>query len=352
MVTELERPFSQTYPDGRERIFEALSIPLAAGPWEIIRIAVAYATVAGARKLLDKIPADCRTEWVIGLDDALTQPDAVDLIRNQPGATVLIVKPSPRRRFHPKAYVFQARRRRDATYVLLGSANLTAAALSDNAETAILTTVRTPEGKLQVEAMWASLRTQGVPPTDEDLLEYRTRYSRARQLRRRLDAFLSPPMERDRPILASDAADLDPAHATVCWIECGNITGFGRQLELTRELALYFGVGPPGGPAHALRYVLSDGSATDLTIAYRGNQMWRLQLTNAVPEVRMGLRPALPNGGYGRSPYVAVFERSEHPGTLRLWFVGVATDAAHDLESRSGEHGTSRRTSARAYGWF
>ena len=66
--------------------------------------AMAYVTIAGIRDVLDllKIPPD-QTRWVIGLDDAITQPGAIELCISLPQSRVRVASfEHEHRRFHPK----------------------------------------------------------------------------------------------------------------------------------------------------------------------------------------------------------------------------------------------------------
>src|SRR5690606_11281001 len=97
---------------------------------------------------------------------------------------------------------------------------------------------------------------------------------------------------------------------------------------------------PRGEESKRMNFVVSDGTEASLRMKFQGNGMWRLQMTNEVPEVARGLRPVLPDGKLGRSPWVAVFERTVHEDTYNLRFVQVRSKAFEAICQRSSDHGT------------
>src|SRR3954463_15704979 len=89
-----------------------------------VRVAVAYAKSSGVERLLNAgLPAD-RTQAIIGVGFALTDPEAVELLVDG-GAKVRIFLggDTPPEYFHPKLYLIEAGAR---LTVFSGSANLTA----------------------------------------------------------------------------------------------------------------------------------------------------------------------------------------------------------------------------------
>jgi hypothetical protein len=127
----------------------------------------------------------------------------------------------------------------------------------------------------------------------------------------------------------------------------GKITGFqNEQLEIKAEQALFFGLASHGGPDTQISVSLVSGAVIEIPVKYRGNAMWRFNLSQAIPEVANGLRP-----GGGRSPYIAVFKRFQS-GSLKLSFVLATSAAFQKLRRESQRAGTVGRTTAREYGWF
>ena len=324
-----------------------------------IHVAMAYVSIAGARALwaaCSHVPG-VRSQWLVGLDDFVTQPGAVDLVRSLGGAELRVAAYGGRPfRFHPKVCHFQSDTNRDL--LIVGSANLTRSALSGNAEAVVFLQSETQAESAQFNSVWSTLWSLGHSPTDSELSAYRESYLRAKPLRdqlRDIEPSEQAPSPRAGPVLERDNVELDPQNATTCWIECGSITAMGRELEFKAEQGLFFGLNPHLTNQQTFNFRVSNGSTVQLRIKYQGNHMWRLQMNNDVPEVRNGLRPTLPNGKLGRSEFVAVFSRTQDDNTYELGFLHLTSTEFADLQSRSNQLGTvgytTATTSGRIYGW-
>lgn len=319
------------------------------------RVAAAYATVSGVRSILslfdDERPE--KSSWLIGLDDAISQPGALQLISELKGASLRLVSyTNIDARFHPKVFQFRFLDQKE-NFSIVGSANLTRAALTRNGEAVIIAESQSAADDVSFETFWLELWSQGKIATNERLEEYAALYKKAKPIRIALERTItSIPKTSPAPILSSDSAEVDPTIANTCWIECGFITAMGRELEFKAEQGMFFGLSPTGGPPKAFQFKVSSGKAIPLRMKYQGNHMWRLQMNNEVPEVRSGLRPYLPGGGLGRSPYVAVFSRTPSPDTFTLRFLKLGSSKFKRLLAQSMKSGTLGRTSARQYGWL
>lgn len=329
--------------------------------YDQLQVAMAYVSVAGVRALLQACGAvpDLRSEWLVGLDDLVTHPGAIDLVRGLRGSEVRIASLGARPyRFHPKVCRIRSIGDRRSEVVMIGSANLTRAALAGNSEAVVFLESNSERDGQLFDRMWSDLWSQGHVPNAEELDAYRSSFERARPLRaslRELQSVGSVEAAPSVPIVEQDAAELDPSHASTCWIECGSVTALGRELELKSEQGLFFGLNSDLATEEHFQFRVSNGADVRLRMKYQENGMWRVQMTNAVPEVRAGLRPALPAGGLGRSSYVAVFSRGDKANHFLLTFLDVASGEFAALKRRSLELGTSSRTrpgpSGRDYGW-
>lgn len=327
--------------------------------YDVIRVAVAYATVSGVRLLLDIVNqrAIRKSYWLIGLDDIISQPGAIDLLMKMQNSEVRIASYEDLGlRFHPKVFSFEADDKKKSSFSIIGSANLTANALLENAEIAVSLVSQSSSDKSNLRRSWNELWSQGHVPSAEEIDEYRARYEEA-QLQRKKSRRGTKQKERQtkrrrtRLILQSDRAEIDPSFASVCWIECGSNTAMGRELEFKAEQGLFFGLDPAGEEPKFFRFHVSDKTKVDLRMKYQGNHMWRLQLNRGVPEVNRGLRPKLKGGKLGRSPYVAVIERVTINDEYSLRFIRLSGTEFKNLESRTRKLGTFGQTSARKYGW-
>lgn len=319
-------------------------------------IAAAYATVSGVREVLDTVSTtrSAKMEFIIGLDDYITQPGALRLLKSVPRSNLRVASLSRKgSRFHPKAYYLQSERGSKYDLSIVGSSNLSHAALNTNCEVNSCAVGDDQRAK-QFFGTWDQVWRVGEDLADEALQKYEETYEKARRLRSVLERVVGKSeLETDRRVaLKSDETQTDPGLANTCWIEGGYITLMGRELEFKAEQALFFALSPQGAEDKYFDFVTSDGNVARLRMKYQENHMWRLKLNDEVPEVRRGLRPRLQDGSLGRSPYVAVFRRSDAPDRYDLRFVELGSKEFKRLRRESELQGAIGRTSAREYGWF
>jgi HKD family nuclease len=324
--------------------------------FDFARVAVAYATVSGVRSLLSAFEANGlkQSRWLLGLDDYITQPGAIDLLLSLRKVEVRVASYADKgRRFHPKFYAFACSNKKNGLAALVGSTNLTATAFYGNGESAVLLQADSKAEMASIETAWEELWLQGHAPTEAELSAYAERYKKAAIANKKQELNQPPKLKPPKPkeVLTDDSAELDPSIAKVCWIECGNVTAMGRELELKAEQGLFFGLDPSGGALKPIDIVTSDGAAIKLNMKYQQNHMWRLQMNNNVPEVKSGLRPRNPDGSLGRSPYVAVFSRAVDQRALKLSFLKIKSKEFRDLRKRTVSTGTLGATTTREYGW-
>lgn len=324
--------------------------------FDCAKVAVAYATVSGVRALLATFKAHglTRSFWLLGLDDAITQPGAIDLLLSLDSAEVRVASHEDTNfRFHPKFFAFAHTRKSKKLLSLVGSANLTASALCGNAEAVAVLESQNENDRNSVEEAWCGLWDQGHNPNKKELEEYKNRYNKSADAHKKIIKIKQKKkfVKRSKEVLASDSAEIDPSMANICWIECGYITAMGRELEFKAEQGLFFGLNPSGGEPKKISIRTSGGTPLELTMKYQGNHMWRLQMNNDVPEVKVGLRPKMKNGKLGRSPYVAVFTRNPAEGAIDLKFIDLKGKKFADLKAQTLKSGTLGKTPAREYGW-
>lgn len=350
--------FGVQHPDSRppDTFHGLLKSRIGDGSYDVARIAVAYMTVSGLRTFLGIFPEGVlrKSCWLVGLDDAVTQPGAIDLLLARDDAQVRIASYQAKAlRFHPKVFSFEHSNNRRKRVAFVGSANLTAGALAGNGEAVAVLEGEDELDSAGLDRLWADLWKQGHVPRQAELDHYRQLYAQVAELRREIDARTARKKAaiKKTEVLTSDSAELDPSVADTCWIECGYITAMGRELEFKAEQGLFFGLSPTGGPPQDFRFRTSTGDIVRLRMKYQGNHMWRLQLNRNVPEVRTGLRPRLADGTLGRSPYVAVFQRTSEDKQFNLRFIPLSGRAFARLLAASKRNGTVGHTTARQYGW-
>ncbi len=341
---------------GDRRVSAILKEAVAAGDFDTMGVAVAFASVAGVTELLDSILAGrlpAQSYWLFGLDNCITHPDAIERVMKLEGAQVRVA--NGQRGvwiFHPKLYWFSDDDSNSA--LLMGSANLTAGGLGGNVEAVAALEAMTDTESEALDEIWNATWRLGRKMTPKLLAAYRRDFDLARKARKKAGLLINKgsgtARKRSGPVLASDDARVDPSLATKCWIEVGNITGFNQdQLEIKAEQALFFGWPANGGGNQNLRARLASGAIAEIQANYYGNHMWRLLLPQSVPEVEAGLRTRR-GGKLLRSSYVAVFTRKGK--SIELRFIRLSSPEFKALRKATERAGTLGSTTAREYGWI
>jgi HKD family nuclease len=325
-----------------------------------IFISMAYVSVSGVRSLLEcfpkAVPSD--SKWLVGLDDCISQPGAIDHLLTLQNAEVRIASLDEYNvRFHPKVMYLKSSQNPNIACMAIGSANLTRRGLTSNVEAVVFLETQSPNDVKLLDEVWDQHWCLGKVPDAKALEIYRSNYNNAKAARKGFRSGVKATTKRPRTgkthlILETDEAELDPSRAETCWIECGYITAMGRELEIKAEQGLFFGLNPTGGKVRRLHFNVSDGNTVNLKMKYQGNHMWRLQMTNEVPEVRQGLRPKNEDGSLGRSDKVAVITKTKTLDTFGLSFVNLRSREFEGLLNQTAQNGTLGKTSARSYGWL
>jgi HKD family nuclease len=337
-----------------EQLKERLAGCATACGCDELNAAAAYVTIEGVNALLEAL-GNCplaNSRWLVGLDDAISQPGAISRIRSLPNATVRVVAyGATGARFHTKMVHLKNGKVATSAVLMVGSANLSRAALERNAEAAAFISSKTVGEATLLADTFESVWKLGHVPSQEELDAYAVRYNAARTLRKKLEKILLEAPPSTNVVTSPDEAQLDPSLARTCWIECGRITLMGRELELKGIQARFFGLKPTGGSTEVLALVGVDGSTHPTTFNFRGNSMWRVYFPSTIPEVKAGLRPIEADGSQGRSPYVAVFQRTSTSGRFKLKFLHEQAAAYAALKARSARLGTLGDTGSRLFGW-
>ena len=123
------------------------------------------------------------SHWLIGLDDSVTQPGAIELLLTLKNAEVRIASfKEDHFRFHPKFYTFSRTKKSDRVLTLVGSANLTARALRGNSEVMAVFEAQSKKDRSIIDKTWNTLWNQGHKPDNEELDEYKSLYQKATEL--------------------------------------------------------------------------------------------------------------------------------------------------------------------------
>lgn len=340
---------------GNDTFSNVIPRVLARTNFDQLDVAVAYATRAGLRALevaIGQWPA--RTRWIVGLDDAITQPEAIeDLIQLAPGAVWLAELGPQGRRFHPKVYCFSSSRDEGACAVVLGSANMTHHGLNLNAEAGLILLAEDAAEARQLKNLWGSMRHLARDPADFDLQAYRDRHARARMERRQLadQGVLPSQPEADEP---TNLFDGSPANASVAWTEGASPSAGGRDLEFPRDMMPFFAL--RRSPTTKRFRMTPNRAPFALTFTERtDNQMWRLLFSSDAIRAAVGRETFRPTTGGNRSDLAIIFRRGSGPADYDVDFVVIGSREHARLIRRtqaSGVLGRTRDPGGRNFGWY
>jgi len=316
-----------------------------------INISMAYVTVAGAREIISIFKTGAiQHNWVIGIDDYVSHPSTFTLCGNLPDAQVKYGSAKKKGgRFHPKL-IYGESSSNLGTFMIIGSNNITKLALNNNIEAGVSLTPETEEDKIFLDELWKKSWNVGEIVTQKVIEKYEVEFLKNKNKNKNTTTKI-PARRNTTPPLKTDDVVIDPSVASVLWIECGKITANGRELEFKSGQHLFFGFDENSEGEKHIDFILSNGITKSLRVIYRGNDMWRLEMTVDVPEVSRGLRPRLSNGKLGRSRDVAVFERINDQ-SYKLFFVRENGSAHKNIMRKSLSVGALGSTSSRRYGWY
>lgn len=227
----------------------ALRTALAGAPGQMrVRFGCPFVSNAGLDILLSGLDSDnawrrADKEWIIGIRHGITEPAAIERLRDLDRSVVRIFVGGRRLRadslvsgrlFHAKV-AFVESIQGNNTSLLAGSANLTSAALGPSAinyEAGVWigSGAASQAHRTQFEAWWQEAWGQSIDVTDRVLQDY-TRFR---------DSFLD---RNPDTLVGVDPPSLDRLDsASVLWIEAGAMSGGSRnQIEFGRDLARFFG---------------------------------------------------------------------------------------------------------------
>lgn len=320
-------------------------------------VAVAYATASGLQFLHTAVGAwPAATRWVVGLDDAITEPAAIDALLALAGSSVRLAKLGPARRFHPKLYCFWSSADASTCVAVFGSANMTHHGLALNGESAVVLEAETQEDATQLRQSWQDLSALGFAATAAKLNKYRVEYARAKAARRRMARVGSlpfPPEETTDPN-ATPTFDGTPRTAVVAWTEGATPSAGGRDLEFPKDMMPFFRL---GASPTTKRFRMANGQVFNLTFTLRtDNLMWRLLFSSEAILAGIGretLRPVA--GNITRSDLTIVFHRITGAADydVELLVINNPEDAA--LKARTTAVGVIDRTrdpGGRFFGYY
>lgn len=321
-------------------------------------VAVAYATQSGLDALKDAIGGwPEKSRWVVGLDDAITQPSAIDELKGLESAEVSFARlDSEGRRFHPKLYCFWSSTNTSLCGLVFGSANMTLHGLRRNGEVGAILVAENEGEANKLKGSWSTMHALRLADAEVDLEAYRRRYKAMQEARRkaRREAKQSAAAEEQEvELVGSEEFDGNPAQASIAWTEGASPSAGGRDLEFPKAMMPVFKLGQ--SPI-TKRFRTRDGSIFPMTFTERmDNQMWRLLFRADAIESAIG-RPTLrPATGENRSDLAIIFQRSHGEADFDLSIVVIGSEEHQYLMQRSQEAGGLYRTrnpGGRNFGFF
>lgn len=335
---------------------EAALKQAATAGYDRLDVAVAYATKQGLltlRGALGGFPAKSR--WVVGLDDAITQPEALTELHALPGAELRLAQLAPTRRFHAKLYRLWRSDDPAATISAIGSGNMTLNGLRQNGEVAVLATAQSGAEATMLQQQWEAMWSLGVPATTAAIEAYRLVYGEVRKKRDKIVAqgVAPPEPSPDAPVPEMSRFDGNPVSAQTAWLEAGSPSAGGRDLEFPKAMMPFFGLGKspehrwirvPGGR----RFLLTFTERTD-------NQMWRLLFTSESIAAAAGRETMRPLTGGNRSDLAITFTRVLGSQDLAVDMVMIGGTDHSTLLAKSQAVGGLNRTrnpGGRNFGFF
>lgn len=332
-----------------------IATALTGTPIDRLDVAVAYATRSGLSALQAVAGGwPATTRWVVGLDDAITQPEAIDdLIQLAPAELRLARLASQGRRFHPKLYCFWASSDPSVCVTVIGSANMTFHGLNRNGEVGVILAAENAQEANQLKDSWNAMRALGEDVSVVDLAAYRIEHARSRTVRRRLQRIGALPEqpEADEPTSTFNG---DPATASLAWTEGASPPAGGRDLEFPKPMMPFFGL---AATPTTKRFRMGPGMPPlPLTFTRRAhNAMWRLMFSSEAIQAAIGRDTLRPLNGDNRSDLAIVFRRAQGLADYDVEMVVIGSAAHAQLIAQSQAVNGLRQTrnpGSRNYGFL
>jgi HKD family nuclease len=338
----------QGHARGVAPLLSVITEEISSKTYSRVSACAAYASFRGVvlvRTALSSA-ATPRFRWLLGLDDFITDPRAIRVAADTHNAESRIVPAVSGRRFHAKAYLLDDSPDETATLVI-GSANLTQAALTKNCETYVLIRGRTKDEVSALQLYWELLWRTGEAATGELIRQYDEDYKRKGSHPAEItdESSHAPPTPQSKKLLKQSLHS-----SKLAWIELGYNTGAGLQLDIVKKLAPFLGL--PHDPIQGTtRFLVFDSPKGQLQFQLTFTKgMWRFM--NLQQGFNRRLRPNLEEP----SPYVLIVSRSEAGATDRLSIQRLDSPRTGKMIEESQQSGfvdsSKADTSGRRFGWY
>lgn len=267
-------------------VLRALAEMLADPAVKRVRVAVAYVNLAGVRALQRLLAAAgdaVEVEVVVTLDMGITRKAALEAMLRDLGESVSVIDTgSSSGTFHAKAFVVD--RDGAAQCALVGSANLTYAALTTNHEAISVRELSQVETDAW-EAWWADLLAAADDLTEDVIAGYSERRPPRGGHERIADEDWVT--GEDGLALAPDQWEVAASSAEWLAIDWGGTGEYRVQCEFPKDAAAFFL--PEGDQPRAITIVHEGAEYVDNQLTYYpDNGMVRINLDDGIPAVADG----------------------------------------------------------------
>jgi HKD family nuclease len=323
-----------------------------------LRVAAAFASEAGARVLESLLPpagfSAARKLWLVGIENGLTQPEALTFLAALPNSEVRV--PGGRASltsgalrapsfFHPKLYVADVA---GGITLTSASANLTQGGLENNVEQYLTWSGANTDPSARTFDQWWRKTWRAADSVDSQFI---AEYAAVRPR-------VQPPVRPAAPVgpvLEAEPAPSDIKEANSLWIEALRPLEGGSNNQLELMLTAHHFFYPSGEPSRAepkqLEFVDRAGHVytnPERVVHYngpplmaRGNAMWRVRL----PTAHEGLT------GYQTGGVVIRFARTEQADRYSIEVAPVGSPTAHEWEQQARKVSKVPGPPERRIGW-
>jgi HKD family nuclease len=315
-----------------------------------VRAGFAYATESGISSLCEDDSGEdwrneVQSEWIIGIDQGITEPDALRNLADYSDAQVRVLVPGGelnrralyrRPRFHAKV-VFLQSQVEDSAFLVTSSANMTASALEDIPTNYEVGTVQSMDSGLtnsdidEFNEWWEHAWNQSMELSDEFLTKYKNI---------RNDWFDDNPEIQE---FESSESVNHVSEADCFYIETRAMTGGSRnQIELSEELSPF--IEEEGG---------------EITIIYEGTTHTGRPVNPRITDPPFGMNITtvyLPTGPDYTNSYIHLEKLSYDPGEEPRYELTVADpsdDLVDEWKEEASTNGVSGQTGGgREFGFY
>lgn len=334
--------------DDNSKLYDVLQELIQEHQYTRISVCSAYVSTKGLTIVRGLMPKDSEFRWLIGLDDTFTQPSALIAARDTYNATLKIAElqiAQRRNRFHPKVYLLDSNKN-DEAHLIIGSANMTEAALTRNCEAFSVMYAENAAEVVQFEAFWDALWDKGQLVNDAIIERYQRRF--------RINRPRNPVIQEEseiarRSTVLKRATEASIRTARLIWIEFGSMTGYhSEQVDIVKNLAPFLGI--------AEDHDLTDEYTLDITspiglfnhsLMFKKG-MWRFM------NIQQSFHEQLKPNPAQNSPYILIIEREDAAYSMRI--LRKTTPEAKRIVATSKQTGFTGKSVAgqggRLYGWF